>query len=221
MNKLRHLSEEFPVILGSGSPRRKDLLEQAGIPFSIVTTDVPEDIPRGEAPDTAAKRLSALKAYHVSQRVIQEGRTEPAVIISADTIVWHNGECLGKPENETVARELLHRLRGETHSVFTAVTLSLNLSPTLAHSVSDIVVSDIVETGIAETKVAFKNVSDDQIERYIATGDPLDKAGAYGAQELGAFLVDHISGELDTVIGFPLALVDDLAGLLLTKIPRD
>jgi nucleoside triphosphate pyrophosphatase len=211
MNNLRRLSAEIPLILGSGSPRRKDLLQRARIPFTIVTVDVPEDILSGEAPDVAAKRLAALKARHVNELIVRKKPAEPAVVISADTIVWSQGDCLGKPESLAVARELLKSLRGETHQVFTAVSMLMRLSAPLTFA----------ETAVANTAVTFKHVSDDEIERYLLTGDPMDKAGAYGAQELGAFLVDHIEGELDTVIGFPLSVVDNLASILLSKIPRN
>ncbi len=213
MDNLRRLSVDIPIILGSASPRRKDLLEQAQIPFRILTTDVPETIATNESPGGAAKRLAELKANCVAERFQSEQtknseQFSPAIlIIAADTIVWHKGVCLGKPANESEAREMLKGLRGETHRVFTAVSMLLRKTPTITFT----------ETEVASSAVTFKNVSDEEIERYLATGDPLDKAGAYGAQELGAFLVDRLEGALDTVIGFPLLVVDELAGKLLDR----
>jgi len=205
---LRRLSDEIDIILGSGSPRRKDLLQQAGIPFRIVTVDVAEIVLDNEPSAEAAKRLASLKADAVAELSDNKDEKKPLLIIAADTIVWSEGACLGKPQDADEALRMLQSLRGRTHQVFTGVAMTLRHSQNPSVSISD----------VAVTKVTFKNVSDEELRRYIATGDPLDKAGAYGAQELGGFLVDHIDGELDTVIGFPLALVDELAGAILEEI---
>ncbi len=213
MNYLRRLSAITPIILGSGSPRRKDLLQQAKIPFTVKTADISETIPAGEAPEQASRRLAELKAHAVSKSILTQNSQEPPfiepfLIIASDTIVWHNGDCLGKPVNIPEARETLWRLRGQKHHVYTAISMLLHNSSTKVFS----------EQQVAKTAVTFKDdskVSDEEIERYLATGDSLDKAGAYGAQELGSFLVDHLEGALDTVIGFPLLVVDELAAKFL------
>jgi len=208
MPNLRRLSAEATIVLGSGSPRRRDLLQQARIPFRIVTADVAEIVLENEPPAEAAKRLASLKAEAVAELISKKEEKEPAVIIAADTIVWSQGACLGKPQGADEAFWMLQSLRGQTHQVLTGVSLALchygNSAPTLSD--------------VAVTTVTFKDVPDEELRRYIATGDPLDKAGAYGAQELGGFLVDRLDGELDTVIGFPLALVDELAGAILENI---
>lgn len=208
MRNLRRLSAEVPVILGSGSPRRKDLLQRARIPFTIVIAEAPEIALDDETPQVATKRLATLKARCVAERVARERPGDSAVIIAADTIVWSRGDCLGKPADEAEAREFLLRLRGKTHQVFTAVSMALRIPR----------METVIEAEVAQTAVTFKDVSDKEIESYLATGDSLDKAGAYGAQEPGAFLVDHLAGALDTVIGFPLSVVEELAGIFLGRV---
>lgn len=207
LNNLRNLAGRFQLTLGSASPRRRDFLLKAGIPFDIKTAEISEKIHVGESPEKAVRRLALEKAQSVSQFVTDD---VSRVIIGADTIVWHNNCALGKPLDEADAYRLLGLLSGQTHTVHSAVALVMAEGQKIISETAD---SD-------KTEVTFHTLSERQITDYIATGDPLDKAGAYGAQELGSFLVDHINGSLDTVIGFPLALVDRLAERLLDQLDR-
>ncbi len=207
LENLRKLAGQFQLTLGSGSPRRRDFLQKAGLPFEIKTAEISETIDGGESPDKAAERLAQEKAQAVSLSVDDGLRR---VIIGADTIVWHNQRALGKPTDEADAYRLLSLLSGQTHTVHSGVALALAEGQKI---IARVAASD-------KTDVTFHSLSEQQITDYIATGDPLDKAGAYGAQELGSFLVDHINGSLDTVIGFPLALVDRLAERLLDQLDR-
>lgn len=204
---LRKLAGRFQLTLGSASPRRRDFLHKAGIPFEIKTAGIPETIQAGEPPDKAAERLAQEKAEAVCLS-LKDGLMR--VIIGADTIVWHDQRALGKPLDEADAHRLLSLLSGQTHTVHSGVALILAEGQ---EELARVASSD-------KTEVTFHALSNQQITDYIATGDPLDKAGAYGAQELGSFLVDHINGSLDTVIGFPLALVDRLAERLLDQLDR-
>lgn len=207
LKNLRILAARIPLTLGSSSPRRRDFLRKASIPFEIKTAGISEKIQAGEQPEKAACRLAQEKALAVTRLVEDKARR---VIIGADTIVWHNARALGKPRDKADAFRLLRLLSGQTHTVHSAVALILAEGQNI-----------ITETAAGEkTDVTFHILTDKQIKNYIATGDPLDKAGAYGAQELGSFLVDRINGSLDTVIGFPLALVDRLAGRLLDQLDR-
>lgn len=204
LTSLRALTKRAPLILGSGSPRRREFLERAGIPFRVIAAEIEERIGQDERPESACVRLALEKAESVTDKV-EEDKLQ--VIVAADTIVWLAGEFLGKPTDQTDAARLLRLLSGKTHTVFTGVALipsgeKYGLKPS---------------SGFRRSEVTFHGLSDKQIQDYIASGDPLDKAGAYGAQEKGAFLVDRIDGDLDTVIGFPLELVDQLAKNLLDQ----
>lgn len=207
LDNLRNLAGRFQLTLGSASPRRRNFLLKAGIPFDIKTPEISEKIHNAEPPEKAARRLAQEKAQAVTRLAADE---VSRVIIGADTIVWHNNRALGKPLDEADAYRLLSLLSGQTHTVHSAVALVMAEGQKIISETAD---SD-------KTEVTFHSLSEQQIRDYISTGDPLDKAGAYGAQELGSFLVDHINGSLDTVIGFPLALVDRLAGRLLDQLDR-
>ncbi|MFQ5606849.1 MAG: Maf family protein [Candidatus Zixiibacteriota bacterium] len=207
LKNLQRLSGRFRLILGSASPRRYELLKQAGFAFDVLAADIPEVTLDNEAPGIASRRLALDKARAVAGRITDE---HLRVIIAADTIVWYNEQALGKPVDEADARRLLKMLSGQTHTVHTAVAMALASAGVIRRAVDD---SD-------QTDVSFTTPSPERIDHYIAGGDPLDKAGAYGAQEKGAFLVDHIRGRLDTVIGFPLELIDRLAGRLLDQLDR-
>lgn len=208
LDALRRLSERCQIILGSSSPRRRMFMELSGAPFRAIGAEIKEIVHPYEAPDVAAMRLAEEKARAVSDSIEKEpDGAINTLVIGSDTIVWHEAQALGKPSDQTEARAMLRRLSGQTHTVYTAVSLLLLHRD-----------GPLVFNGCAKTDVTFNNLTDQQISDYVATGDPLDKAGAYGAQEHGAFLVDHIVGELDTVIGFPRALVDELAGRALQSL---
>lgn len=171
------------IILASGSPRRKEILENAGYDFEIVTADADESLKSGISPDEAVKYLAELKGDAV--RKVADG-----VIISADTVVAFENEILGKPKNEDDAFRMLKLLSGKTHSVYTGVCVQ--------NGEKKAVFSE-------KTAVKFYELSDEEIIAYVKTGEPMDKAGAYGIQGKGAVLVEKIEGDYLNVVGLPLA----------------
>lgn len=182
--------QAFRLILASGSPRRRELLAQMGYEFEIIVPEVDEhiDAPAGEA----VAILSRRKAQAVAKQL------RSGVVIASDTLVSLNGRALGKPENEAEAFEMLAALSGNTHEVFTGVTL-LNAADGRSSTRS-------VRTG-----VRFRRLSDEEIRAYIRTGEPMDKAGAYGIQGGAGAFVEALDGSLENVIGFP---VDDVQEML-------
>lgn len=201
--KLKYFSQlasRFEIVLGSKSPRRVTLLNETGIPFEQIIPDLEEDQLPGEPPFDFAVRLARDKALSVSSRLRVR-----QVVIACDTIVVLDGEVLGKPVDEEDAFRILSRLAGRRHVVCTAL------------AVADC--KDIMASGHELTEVLFNRVSPGQIKDYIASGEPMDKAGAYGIQGMGAFLVDSIEGNLDTVIGFPRVLLDELSRQILELSP--
>ncbi len=191
-DQLKQLAGSRQIILGSGSPRRVKLLEEVGISFSQIVPDIEEDGQDGESPFACAKRLAEEKALSVSKTV-----SENEIVIGCDTVVILEGRILGKPNNEQEAFETLLTLSGKTHTVCTAVALADR--------------TGLLDSRYETTEVSFNSALPDQIREYIDTGEPMDKAGAYGIQGMGAFLVDRIEGNLDTVIGLPRTLLDELA----------
>lgn len=177
------------IVLASQSPRRHELLSMVGIEHEVITSDCDENIEYNGPADMVCK-LSALKAECVAE--LLKSKDEKALVIGSDTIVYYKDTVLGKPRDEKDAFRMLAELSGQTHSVFTGVT---------------VIDTDDgkTETFYEETKVTFYDVSDEEILAYIATKDPLDKAGSYGVQGLGAFLVKHIEGDYFTVVGLPIA----------------
>lgn len=176
------------IVLASASPRRSDLLAREGIDFEIVPADIPELQRAGEAPGDLAIRLASEKALAVAERI----GTEPARwVLGADTIVIIDGKVLGKPTDAADAEHLLGQLKGRTHSVITgfAWANSGNLS---VHCQSE------------ESRVSMIDVSAEEIRDYVATGEPMDKAGAYAVQGMGGKLVERVDGSIDNVIGLPV-----------------
>lgn len=180
------------IVLASRSPRRRQLLEMLGIPHEVDPANVPERPEPGEVPEMMAARLAREKALAVG------GRHPDRWILAADTVVVLDHEVLGKPESPRSAERMLHKLAGREHQVVTAVALSRN---------------DLVHERCDVTKVWFRRLDDAQISAYVATGEPLDKAGAYGVQGYGAVLVDRIEGDFFSVMGLPVRLVTDLFAL--------
>ena len=186
------------TILASSSPRRRELLAQLGLRFEIVKPDIDESRRDAEDLIAYAERLSREKAQAVAH-LLDGG---PALIISADTIVLDGGELLGKPADAADARRMLRQLRGRAHVVVTAFTL---------HRASD---APRVITRHARTLAYMRDFNDAEIEAYIASGDPLDKAGAYGIQNDAFRPVARIEGSYSNVVGLPLeALAEALAEL--------
>ncbi len=177
-----------PLVLASASPRRRALLAAAGIAFEVRPADVPEDALPGEAPRAMAERLAADKALAVARALAGDpGR----VVLGADTIVVIGGDALGKPESEEHAVALLRRLVGRSHRVITAVALAR------AGGGAPRVVS-------VESEVHMRAAADAEIRAYVATGEPLDKAGAYAAQGEGRRFIERIAGSETNVIGLPM-----------------
>ena len=180
------------IILASGSPRRKELLNQIGIEFEVITSTCEENA-RAELPGELVKILSMTKAADVAGKIEKEA-DDDVLIIGADTVVVCNGEILGKPKNEQDAFDMLKKLQGKTHSVFTGVTLiSLRYGKELFHSFD------------AETKVKVSLMNDDEIRNYISSGEPMDKAGAYGIQGVFAKYIEGIEGDYYNVVGLPIS----------------
>lgn len=178
------------VILASQSPRRRELLTLIGIPHDVRPADLDETMRPGESPTGYAERLARAKAQAVA-----EG-DERAIVIGADTIVVLDGEVLGKPADASEAVQTLRRLAGRTHTVHTAVAV--------AHG-------GHLESGVESVEVTFRPLTQEQVEAYVATGEPLDKAGAYGIQGYGAVIVERIHGDYFAVMGLALGR---LVGLL-------
>jgi septum formation protein len=183
------------LILASGSPRRKDLLGQVGLPIDIRPANIAEDRNPGEEPVPYALRMAFEKAQVVAKVV---GQTPARWVLGADTIVTIDGDVLGKPENIAHAVELLSRLVGRQHSVITAVALvaSDTLSSHTFHVLSDVI---------------MRKASPEEIRAYVDTGESLDKAGGYAAQGEGRRFIERIDGSETNVIGLP---IDETLSLL-------
>ena len=184
-------------MLGSTSPRRRELVQLLGlrIPVRFEASDADESIPPGLAPAEAAQRLALNKAAGVRDRLGAEAAG--TVIVGADTIVVLDGDILGKPRDAAEARRMLGMLQGRSHEVITGVAV---LDGTSGES----------KTAAGITRVVMKPLDADRIARYVATGEPLDKAGAYGIQGLAAGFVERIEGCYFNVVGLPLSLLGDL-----------
>jgi septum formation protein len=171
-----------PLVLASASPRRKQLLEMLGIPCTVIPSQVPEVRIAGEKAIPYAERLAQSKALSV----------EGDLVLAADTIVVSGQSILEKPADEADAFHMLSRLRGHSHKVVTAVALSHHRQ--VRHK------TDV-------TKVTFRHVSDDFIRAYVATGEPMDKAGAYAVQGLASRFITRIEGSYPNVVGLPVEVV--------------
>ena len=185
MTKLARLK----VVLASGSPRRHDLLGLIGVEHEVKAADLDETHPPGEKPAAHAERLARSKAEAVA------ANNGHALVIGADTIVVVDDHILGKPRDIVDAARMLRMLNDRTHVVMTAVALSLG-----GRTVS----------AVEKVSVTFRDLSEDDISRYIATGEPMDKAGAYGIQGYGATIVRRIEGDYFAVMGLSLVRLVDL-----------
>lgn len=179
------------VILASASPRRKQILENTKLQFSIEKSNIDEVFFENETPENMVMRLAYEKAFDVAKY------NQDKLVIGADTIVVLEDKVLGKPKDEQDAYDMIKNLSNKTHKVITGISL-INLS--INKIVKDYVVS----------YVTFKNLSEDSIKDYISTKESLDKAGAYGIQGYGALLVDHIQGDYFNIVGLPISRLSDL-----------
>lgn len=190
------MSDQAPaprVILASQSPRRRELLTLIGVAHEVRPADIDETWMPGEAPVPHAERLAREKAHALAMQDLN------AVVIAADTIVVLDGEILGKPRDEADARATLRRLSGRTHTVYTAVAVAR-----AGRTVS----------GVERVEVTFRSLASDEIDAYVATREPMDKAGSYGIQGYGATIVERVDGDYFSVMGLGLrrlvALLDEL-----------
>lgn len=185
------------IILASASPRRRELLSGIGLKFDVVVSDCDESSVE-KCADTGiyVRELALLKAAAAAKKLEEDGMRD-RIIISADTVVCKDGEILGKPADKAEAAEMLKRLSGTAHEVYTGVCV-MRTSDCTAVAKSE------------KTEVSFKELSEEKISAYIATGEPMDKAGAYGIQGYGAVLVKGICGDYFNVVGLPLSLLSDI-----------
>lgn len=190
-------------ILGSASPRRKELLGNMGLDFEIIVSDCDEIVTKSE-PHEIVEELSLLKATDVKSKVLNSGTSgsslagtvnlcDDVIIIAADTLVFLGQERLGKPKSTEDAKSMLRRLSGNVHSVITGVTITGCLNGDWE-----------TVTFSEETKVIFANLDESEIEDYVKTNEPMDKAGSYAIQGIGAKFVTGIDGDYSNVVGLPV-----------------
>jgi septum formation protein len=184
------MRKKKPIILASASPRRRELLALVGLEFIVDAGEYEEDMNTDLSPPELAKFLSRKKAEDVA------GRHKNAVIIAADTFIVFQGALMGKPRDEGEARAMLKKLSGKTHSVITGYTI---IDTESMKKLSRVI----------ETRVSFKRLTMQEIDAYVRSKEPLDKAGAYAIQGLGSVIVRKIEGDYFNVIGLPLSSLAD------------
>lgn len=176
------------IILASASPRRRELLEQGGIPFMVIPSQAEEKITMTQ-PGLAVEELSYLKCCDIYEKL-----DEDVVVIGADTVVASEDKILGKPSSKEDAVKMLQSLQGKAHEVYTGVTIMIREGEKKRK-----------KTFHEKTKVVFYSMSEEEIRSYVDTGEPMDKAGAYGIQGKSAVFIKEISGDYNNVVGLPLA----------------
>jgi septum formation protein len=188
-------NDKVKIILASKSPRRRELLSSLGYSFSVVSRETDESTPDTLTVQERVRVLAERKAQAVAS-----DETADCVIIGSDTLLEFEGQPLGKPKDEEDARKMLASLSGVSHKVHTSIAL--------IYGDKTLVSSDV-------TTVNMRPYTKEEIDYYVSTGDPMDKAGSYGIQSKGGFLVASIDGELDTVIGFPTRLFSQMLSEIL------
>ena len=191
---MRTTMQQIKVILASGSPRRKELLEKMGLEFEIRKSDK-EEIVTSENPEEVVKELALQKAEDVAEQ-LQDDTEQDILLIGADTVVARQDRIMGKPENPEMAYEMIESLQGDTHMVYTGVALLIRQSGSWR-----------TRNFAVGTKVEVASMTKKEIEDYIATGEPMDKAGAYAIQGQFSVFVKGIEGDYNNVVGFPVAEV--------------
>ena len=171
------------IVLASQSPRRRDLLDLVGIRHQVRPADIDETLLPGETPEGHSERLAREKARTIAEQM------PGTIVVGSDTIVVVDGDILGKPKDADEARRMLTRLSGRGHTVFTAVAVARDSR---------------VAAGVERVPVTFRALEPWEIDAYVATGEPMDKAGAYGIQGYGATIVERIEGDYFAVMGLPL-----------------
>ena len=172
------------IILASASPRRKEILELADLKFDVMPSDA-QEITTKTAPNEVVMELASIKAKDIYKKSEKQ-----SMIVGADTVVAYQGQILGKPTDEADAKRMLTMLSGQTHEVYTGVC---------------VIEDGKTKTFYEETKVTFYEISDEQIDYYIKTGEPMDKAGSYGIQGKAAVFIKGIEGDYYNVVRFPIA----------------
>lgn len=181
------ITTSVPIILASQSPRRAHLLKQIGLSFQVLPSSVPEDVDPLESSEETVTRLAFLKANEVASKF------DRGIVIGSDTIVVIDDTVLGKPDTPEHAAAMLHQLSGRTHTVFTGFAL-VDVASKKSYIDHE------------KTEVTFRPLSASEIDGYVRTGSPMDKAGSYGIQDdFGAVFVERIAGDYYTVVGFPLS----------------
>lgn len=188
------------LVLASSSPRRIELLHEWGYEFGLIQPCVAEDFFAGDLPQDVVQDLAKRKALYGLEVWRDRTSSEDDIILGADTIVVLGGRIFGKPESEEDALEMLQTLSGKTHEVITAIALAGIGNGNLGLS---------IETSLDVTTVSFRDITEQEILDYIATGDPMDKAAAYGIQGQAGRFVDWIDGSLTNVIGLPMELLSE------------
>ena len=181
------------IILASASPRRRELLEQLGVEFEIIPSQVEEKMKSME-PSRMVMELSEIKAEDIYNHLSQEEK-ELSTVIGADTVVAFEDQVMGKPQSSSEAIEMLSRLQNNTHQVYTGVTLIFRKGPGKVPSKISF---------FEKTDVTMYPISSDEIAAYVNTGEPMDKAGAYGIQGRGAAFIKEIHGDYNNVVGLPI-----------------
>jgi len=185
------------IILASASPRRRELLAQAGIEYEAMVSEEEEVVKEGLAPHEIVLNLSRQKAENVEKLYISKpDYDKDYLIIGSDTIVYHIGQVLGKPKSETNAKEMLRSLSDSTHNVYTGVTLVAVLGGERK-----------VVSFYEKTDVTMTSISEKAIDRMVASGEPMDKAGAYAIQGMAGVYITKINGDYNSVIGLPVGRV--------------
>lgn len=172
------------LVLASKSPRRIQLLRELGLEFDIIPSEAEAEADPELAPEEAVQKIALSKGLDVARRVPSD-----ALVLAADTLVYLDGEHLGKPRSVEEAKAMLRTLSGREHTVVTGIAL---------------IRGDRVLTEAERTEVKFRPLTDDEIDAYVATGEPMDKAGAYGAQGKGALLIEGLRGDYFNVVGLPV-----------------
>ncbi|MBS4535874.1 septum formation protein Maf [Clostridium sp. D2Q-14] len=180
------------IILASSSSRRRNMLKKYNMFFDTIVSDIAENINENKFPEATVMSLAFQKAIDVSKKIDSNN-----IIIAADTIVYLNGEIIGKPKNEVEAKEILKKLSGQTHSVYTGIAI-------IRANTNEKIVD------YYKTEVKFRKLDDEMIEKYISISEYVDKAGGYGIQDKGELFVESINGSYSNVVGLPIVKLDVL-----------
>ena len=181
----------LPLILASGSPRRRELLDLMGLTYTVETPDVDENVPP-LSPEQTVMTLAERKC-RAALELLPPG-SEGRIVVAADTVVAYEGEIFGKPHTPERAKEMLRSLAGNWHHVYTGITVINTRSGRILRNVD-------------KTRVHLVPMTEQEIDAYVATGEPLDKAGAYGIQGMGGMFVDRIDGSYSNVVGLPMSML--------------